>query len=216
MADVKTTNESDRTIDGTEYVRLATSGANWKATLANIFGFKIPTPTGSGTVARFSDTVGTLDDSNATLTSTALTLQTSANNDFVGVQAYNSSTTGSTARIECVAGTDADFLMSSDHANNATFIAELQGRINFSAIKEIDFEPGGARALTLPQAGGAVVGPTIALATTATDGFLYIPTCNGLPTGVPTARFSAVPMVYDTSTNKLYIYNSGWKGATHT
>lgn len=39
MADTKTTAETARSpIDGTESVRLATSGANWKATIAAIFG----------------------------------------------------------------------------------------------------------------------------------------------------------------------------------
>lgn len=38
MADLKTTQETARSsIDGTELVRLATTGANWKATLADIF-----------------------------------------------------------------------------------------------------------------------------------------------------------------------------------
>jgi hypothetical protein len=52
-----------------------------------------------------------------------------------------------------------------------------------------------------------------ALATTATDGFLYIPTCAGTPTGVPTAFTGRVPMVYDTTANKFWIYRGGaWAG----
>lgn len=52
---------------------------------------------------------------------------------------------------------------------------------------------------------------TAALATTATNGFLYIPTCAGIPTGVPTAKTGLVPMVYDSTNNKFYIYNGAWK-----
>jgi hypothetical protein len=38
MADLKTTQETTRTpIDGTEFVRLATAGANWKAALSDVF-----------------------------------------------------------------------------------------------------------------------------------------------------------------------------------
>jgi hypothetical protein len=59
-----------------------------------------------------------------------------------------------------------------------------------------------------------VLGATSALGTTATNGFPYIPTMAGTPTGTPTSFTGKVPMVYDTSNNKLYVYNSGWKGVT--
>lgn len=48
--------------------------------------------------------------------------------------------------------------------------------------------------------------------TTATDGFLYIPSCNGAPTGVPTTITGVVPMVYDTNKGVLYVYSGGaWR-----
>ena len=50
---------------------------------------------------------------------------------------------------------------------------------------------------------------TAALSTTATDGFLYIPTCAGTPTGTPTAITGLAPMVIDSTNNKLYIYSGG-------
>lgn len=54
---------------------------------------------------------------------------------------------------------------------------------------------------------------TAALATTATDGFLYIPTCAGAPTGVPTTKTGLAPMVFDTTNSKFWIYTGGaWKG----
>jgi len=52
-----------------------------------------------------------------------------------------------------------------------------------------------------------------ALTTTATDGFLYLPTCAGVPTGTPTAQTGTSAAVYDTTDNKLYVYNGGWKSA---
>lgn len=52
---------------------------------------------------------------------------------------------------------------------------------------------------------------TAAIATTATDGFLYIPSCAGAPTGTPTAKTGLTPMVYDSTNNHFYIYNGGWK-----
>lgn len=51
-----------------------------------------------------------------------------------------------------------------------------------------------------------------ALATNATDGFTYIPTCAGTPTGTPTTQTGAVPLVYDTTNNQFWIYNGGaWR-----
>lgn len=64
-----------------------------------------------------------------------------------------------------------------------------------------------------PVLGGIVVGKA-AVATNATNGFLYIPSCAGTPTGVPVTQTGTVPMVYDSTNNKFYIYNSGWKGGT--
>lgn len=54
-----------------------------------------------------------------------------------------------------------------------------------------------------------------ALATGATDGFLYIATCAGAPTGVPTAFTGRVAMIYDTTNHFLYFYEGGaWKKST--
>lgn len=50
-----------------------------------------------------------------------------------------------------------------------------------------------------------------ALATNATGGFLYMPTCAGAPTGVPTSYTGRVAFVYDTTNNQIYIYNGAWK-----
>lgn len=50
-----------------------------------------------------------------------------------------------------------------------------------------------------------------ALATTATDGFLYIPTCAGTPTGVPTTQTGRIAMVYDTTNHQFWFYDSSWK-----
>ncbi len=59
------------------------------------------------------------------------------------------------------------------------------------------------------NAGNFYVGDTSSLATTATDGFLYLPSCAGVPTGVPTAITGKVPIVVDSTNNKLYFYSGG-------
>ena len=68
---------------------------------------------------------------------------------------------------------------------------------------------GNTSIVTTQLRGNVISGNQSALATTATDGFLYIPTCAGVPTGVPTAITGKVPMVSDTTNNKLYIYVGG-------
>lgn len=55
-----------------------------------------------------------------------------------------------------------------------------------------------------------VVIGTGALPTTATDGFLYIPSQAGVATGVPTAYTGRVPITFDSVNNKIGFYNSGW------
>lgn len=67
-----------------------------------------------------------------------------------------------------------------------------------------------AERMRLDSAGNVTIG-TAALATAATNGFLYIPSCAGTPTGVPTAKTGRMPIVYDNTNNKLYVYNGAWK-----
>lgn len=70
--------------------------------------------------------------------------------------------------------------------------------------------------LTAPsQRGGVTQQPSIvlgnaALATADTDGYVYIPTCSGTPTGVPTTFTGRVAIVYDTSAHQFWIYDGAW------
>jgi hypothetical protein len=53
-----------------------------------------------------------------------------------------------------------------------------------------------------------------ALATTATEGFLFIQSCAGTPTGVPANIPSGqIAAVYDSTNKKVYLYDGGWKRA---
>jgi len=61
---------------------------------------------------------------------------------------------------------------------------------------------------------GSIVCQGAALATDATNGFLYIPTCAGTPNGTPTTQTGTIPIVYDTTNHKLYIYDGSWVGGT--
>jgi hypothetical protein len=63
--------------------------------------------------------------------------------------------------------------------------------------------------------GNLTVGPPGAVATTATDGFPYIATCAGPPTGTPRAKTGKVPLVWDSTNKKLYIYDGAWYPFNH-
>ena len=47
------------------------------------------------------------------------------------------------------------------------------------------------------------------IGTTATDGFVYISTASGVPTGTPTVQTGTSPLVVDTTNNRLYFYSGG-------
>ena len=64
------------------------------------------------------------------------------------------------------------------------------------------------QAMTLDASGNVYAGSGT---TGMTNGFFYIPAAAGAPTGTPTAVAGRVPMYYDTTNNKFYIYNGAWK-----
>lgn len=55
-----------------------------------------------------------------------------------------------------------------------------------------------------------------AITTDATNGFAYIPTCPGTPTGTPAAKTGLVPLVFDSTNDILYAYDGAWIGAALT
>ena len=147
---------------------------------------------------------------------------------MIGADTGASSRTNSTNKTTSIAmphyssGTEEPItLISAVSSSGANALSIGGGMATQNAASWIDFYTGanattltGTVRMTIDLLGNVIVG-TAALATTATDGFLYIPTCAGVPTGVPSTKTGRCPMVYDTTNNKLYVYNSGWKGATH-
>jgi hypothetical protein len=71
-----------------------------------------------------------------------------------------------------------------------------------------------------PGGGGVVVGiASTSLGTTATTGFLYVPTCRGVPVGVAQSLAGAgvVPIVVDITNNRIYVgIGTTWISASLT
>jgi hypothetical protein len=75
---------------------------------------------------------------------------------------------------------------------------------------------GGASRQVL-EANGDIVPGTGVLATTATFGWTWLMGTAGTPTGVPaTTATGRYPMVYDSSANKIWVYNGSWRGVAVT
>lgn len=107
-----------------------------------------------------------------------------------------------------------------DPADGVYFVTDGSGGFNIATVNaaaSISFFTGtgasSSKRVQLDSNGNVVVG-RVALATNAADGFLYIPTCAGAPTGTPTAFSGRAPIIFDSSNNKLYLYNGSWKGVT--
>lgn len=88
----------------------------------------------------------------------------------------------------------------------------------------LDFVIDSISALLIDSAGNATFGGDVsladdknlslgsdALATTATTGFIYLGSCAGTPTGIPTTLTGRIPLVLDSTNDILYYYNTSWK-----
>lgn len=110
-----------------------------------------------------------------------------------------------------VAGTNGGTFTLRNTAN--TNSAEMAATSSDAYLKTVNAAPlwfgtNNTERMRITSAGNLQLG-TASLATTATDGFPYIPTCAGTPTGTPTAITGYAPMVVDSTNNKLYVYVGG-------
>lgn len=130
--------------------------------------------------------------------------------DAVGVFALRNTTTAHSLRIYNT--TDAG--LTNYERGFAEWVSSefLIGTTNAGtgAARPVKFQTSGTTRGGITTAGSVYVGSGAgALATTATDGFLYIPTCAGLPTGTPTAITGSAPLVADSTNNRVYCYLGG-------
>jgi len=100
--------------------------------------------------------------------------------------------------------------------NTNTFRAAMRQEGTIFVIGNWPFGGSFTTYFTMTSGGSTIIGSWVALANAATSGFLYLPTVAGTPTGVPTAVTGKVAVVYDTTANKLWVYNGAWKSAAFT
>lgn len=169
--------------------------------------------TADATAAIVTATKLTADFSNATLTARYVIQSSTTNgNTILGAvpngtavlgafQAYNNSDlSAALAYIDFRSGSSTHQITSAA-ANGGTALP-VQMRVNSNDSTIWD------------TAGNVRLG--LAVATSATDGFPYIPANAGAPSGTPTAKSGFVPIYYDTTNNRIYIYNGAWKYAALT
>jgi hypothetical protein len=83
---------------------------------------------------------------------------------------------------------------------------------NFYGIRIASLTSATSQNWSFYAASGNVTFRSSALATDATVGHLFIPTSAGAPTGVPAViPTGQVALQYDSTNNKLYVYNGAWK-----
>jgi hypothetical protein len=118
----------------------------------------------------------------------------------------------------CINGTDNSAALTVMMTANPTNIAGIvvRGKVGgttrmFAVQDENSVERLFVSKATVAVPPNLVIGNAV-LATTATDGFLYLPTCAGTPTGVPTTFTGTKAVIYDTTGDKLWVYNGSWKG----
>src|SRR3990167_5512110 len=86
-----------------------------------------------------------------------------------------------------------------------------------SIVNDIRFTVNNTNRFYVDKNDNVACGQSVANLTTAINGFLYIPSTAGTPTGVPATTYTGkIPYEYDSTNNIPYYYNSGWKSIYNT
>ncbi len=67
------------------------------------------------------------------------------------------------------------------------------------------------RNLQMVTTGNSIIAQPATLGTSAATGWIYVPTSPGTATSVASPIFGCVALGYDTTNNRLMVYNGGWK-----
>lgn len=154
-------------------------------------------------------------DTSSNAASLLMDMQVASSSKFnvakTGAITVNAAAAGTLASFTGASGT-CTLLMTSTGNGHAGFFQATDFDVRFGATSNsaLLFTSNGTTRFTCTT-GGSMVLNSAAIATNATDGFLYIATCAGTPTGTPTAQTGRVALVYDTSAHQFWIYDGGWK-----
>ena len=152
-----------------------------------------------------------------TNSTTALTLDSSQNATFAGKITSGTWADVVSARLGIATSANS---YAATIANNASSGGAYALRLHTTGTASSDYIVVGSSGASagsirfLADGAGNFVVNNAAIATNATDGFLYVSTCAGTPTGTPTSYTGRAPIVVDTTNNKLYFYSGGqWRDA---
>jgi hypothetical protein len=136
--------------------------------------------------------------------------RTDAGQTFTGPQVIAGTFNGAQADFGFTAGRGLQIATAlNGGTNEGTSVLNARG----SGGGAMSLQTDGIERARIDENGNTTIGGG-ALATTATNGFLYVPTCAGTPTGTPTAKSGFAPIVVNTTNNKLYFYSGGsWRDA---
>lgn len=163
-----------------------------------------------------SFTVSTTGNADITTFNGGVTLQsggkllfstdTQLNRDSAGVFALRQTTQAHGLRIYATYTDSSNYERGfTEWASSEFLIGTAKG--GTGVARPVKFQTDGTTRAGITTAGSVYIGSGAgALSTTATDGFLYFPTCAGTPTGTPTSITGTQAVVIDSTTNKIYTY----------
>jgi len=137
--------------------------------------------------------------SNVTDGATFLRVRPNGTNNRSGFIAFGASDVSNTAFL----------YMGVNTAGNRFTIAPSTSGTGTPLPLSLGFGSTGTVGYLLDVDGNNILGPSGALTTTATDGFVYLPSMLGTPTGTPTSVTGKIPLAVDSSNNLMYFYSGG-------
>jgi hypothetical protein len=130
----------------------------------------------------------------------------------VSVKGGSSTNQGSMFRVES-AGATSTFAAFGDRARIFGGTPDAEASV-FTGSASLFFDIAGTERGSITASGNFCAGARAVVGTSATNGFLYVPTCAGTPTGTPTGITGMAPIIVNTTNNKLYFYSGGaWRDA---
>jgi hypothetical protein len=95
---------------------------------------------------------------------------------------------------------------------DSTHASIISGANGGGTVLPVRFNVGTINAMEITPLGNVIVGEQNILSPAATDGYVYLQTTSGTPTGTPTAYTGAAPQVIDLGNDKFYFYTNGsWR-----